>query len=98
MPEIHAARRAAAQQQVAAAGADAALITSRPNVRYLTGLASSNAAVLLPAASDQVAVLATDSRYAETAAGICQDIELVTERMIEPALATLAASRGWLTL
>ncbi len=98
MPEIHAARRAAAQQLIAAAGADAALITSRPNVRYLTGLASSNAAVLLPAASDQAAVLATDSRYAETAARVSPDIELVTERMIERALATLAASRGWLTL
>jgi Xaa-Pro aminopeptidase len=98
MPEIHAARRAAAQEQIAAAGADAALITSPPNVRYLSGLASSNAAVLLPAAADQSAVLATDSRYAETAARVCGDIELVTERMIEPALARLAASRGWLTL
>ncbi len=33
----------------ASSGADAALITARPNVRYLTGLASSNAALLLPA-------------------------------------------------
>ena len=46
--------------------ADAALITSPANVRYLTGLASSNAALLLPA--DGPGVLATDSRYAEAAA------------------------------
>ncbi len=49
MPETHAARRARAQERIAALGADAALITSPPNVRYLSGLASSNAAVLLPA-------------------------------------------------
>jgi Xaa-Pro aminopeptidase len=98
MPEIHATRRAAAQEQVAPAGADAALITSPPNVRYLTGLASSNAAVLLPADSEQPSVLATDSRYAETAARICPDVELITDRMIEPALGALAASRGWLTV
>ena len=54
------------QELIAALGADAALITSPPNVRYLTGLASSNAAVLVPAAG--AAVLATDARYAETAA------------------------------
>ena len=44
-----AARRARAQQKIAALGADAALITSPPNVRYLSGLVSSNAAILLPA-------------------------------------------------
>ena len=61
MAEIHAARRRRAREKIAGAGADAALITSGPNVRYLTGLASSNAALLLPA--DGAAVLATDSRY-----------------------------------
>ena len=50
MPEIHAARRGRAKQLVVEAGADAALITAGPNVRYLTGLASSNAALLLAAA------------------------------------------------
>ena len=60
MAEVHALRRAAAARLVAEAGADAALITHSPNVRYLTGLASSNAAVLLPAQG--TAILATDSR------------------------------------
>ena len=92
MPEIHAARRAALQQRVAALGADAALVTSGVNVRYLTGLVSSNAAVLLPA--DAPAVLATDSRYAGTAERDCPDVELVIERHVEPALVSLALGRG----
>ena len=96
MPQTQAARRSRAQRKIAALGADAALITSPPNVRYLTGLASSNAAVLLPA--DGPAVLATDSRYAEAAARDCPDLELLPERVIEPALATLAGSRGARTL
>jgi Xaa-Pro aminopeptidase len=91
MPELHAARRARAQEKIAVLGADAALITAQANVRYLTGLVSSNAAVLLPA--DGPAVLATDSRYAEAARRDCPDLELVTDRFIEPALARLAAAR-----
>jgi Xaa-Pro aminopeptidase len=96
MPDMHAARRSAARLKIAAAAADAALVTSPPNVFYLTGLASSNAAVLLPA--DGPAVLATDSRYAEAAARDCPDIELVTERLVEPGLAVLAGRRGAATL
>ncbi len=96
MPDIHAARRAALQQRVAALGADATLVTSGVNVRYLTGLVSSNAAVLLPA--DAPGVLATDSRYAGTAERDSPDLELVIERYIEPALVTLALSRGMSTI
>src|SRR5215469_1195784 len=96
MAEIHAARRSRAQQKIAESGADAALITSGPNVRYLSGLVSSNAAVLLPARGD--GVLATDSRYAEAAERDCPDIEIATERQVELALATLAAERGYGTL
>ncbi len=71
MPQIHIARLGRAQLRIAEAGVDAALITSPANVRYLTGLVSSNAAVLLPA--DGLAVLGTDSRYAETAERNCPD-------------------------
>jgi len=91
MSEIHAARRARVQAKIAALGADAALITSLVNVRYLTGLASSNAAVLLPA--DGQGILGTDSRYAPTAARDCPDLELLIDRFIEPALVGLAAAR-----
>ena len=93
MPETHEARRARAQQQIAALGADAALITSLVNVRYLSGLASSNAALLLPA--DGPAVLATDSRYAPAAARDCPDLELATERFLEPRWPAWPPTAGW---
>ncbi len=96
MAEFHAIRRVRAQQLIADSGADAALITSPPNVRYLSGLVSSNAAVLLPA--EGRAVLATDFRYAEVAERDCPDLELLVERQLEPALAALAVARGWPTL
>jgi len=96
MPEIHDARRRRAQEKIAEVGADAALITSRQNVRYLTGLASSNAAVLMPA--DGIAVLATDSRYALAAERDCPDLQLITERFIEPRLATEMTTRGLRTV
>jgi Xaa-Pro aminopeptidase len=90
--DLHAARRLRAQQAIAEAGADAALITLPANVRYLSGLVSSNAAILLPA--DGPGVLATDSRYAEAAGRDCPDLELLVERQVDIALAALAASRG----
>jgi Xaa-Pro aminopeptidase len=99
MPEIHAARRERARQKAAEAGADAALITAGPNVRYLTGLASSNAALLLLASGSGVpGVLATDSRYALAAERDCPDLELVVERFIEPRLAAEITARGLRTV
>jgi Xaa-Pro aminopeptidase len=92
MPEIHQARRRRAQEMVNELEADAVLITAGPNVRYLTGLASSNAALLLPA--DGEGILATDSRYALAAERDAPDLELLTERFIEGRLATEAARRG----
>ena len=96
MTEIHAARRDRAQQKVADSGAGAALITVPANVRYLSGLVSSNAAVLLPASGP--AVLATDSRYAEAAERDCPDLELVRDYQLDQALARLAVQRGATTL
>ncbi len=99
MPEIHQARRVRAQELVRALGADAVLVTAAPNVRYLTGLASSNAALLLPAdAADGAGVLATDSRYALAARRDAPDLELITDRSIEGKLAAEAARRGVRTL
>jgi Xaa-Pro aminopeptidase len=96
MAGIHAARRGRAQEKIAEIGADAALITSGQNVRYLTGLASSNAALLL--AADGTAVLATDSRYTLAAQRDCPDLELITERFIGPRLAAEMTSRGLRTV
>src|ERR1700759_3919245 len=93
MPEIHAARRRRAQQLIRESAADAALITAGPNVRYLTGLASSNAALLLPAEGDG-ALLATDSRYTGAARRDAPDLELLEERRIDVSLAAEAVRRG----
>jgi Xaa-Pro aminopeptidase len=92
MPEIHQARRRNAQAMVRELDADAVLITARPNVRYLTGLASSNAALLLPA--DGEGTLATDSRYTLAAERDAPDLELIGERFIESRLAAEAVRRG----
>src|SRR5882757_2137913 len=94
MPDPQRARRERIQLALAALGADAALITSPANVRYLTGLASSNAALLLPAAPASGPVLATDSRYAGTAQETCPDLDILIERSVEPALARVAAGLG----
>jgi Xaa-Pro aminopeptidase len=93
MPEMHAQRRDRLRAAVAARDADAALITNLVNVRYLTGLASSNAALLLPA--DGQAALATDARYLLTAERECADLDLVCARDAEGELADRAAGRGW---
>jgi Xaa-Pro aminopeptidase len=92
MSDIHETRRGRARQVLAAAGTDAALITNRINVRYLTGLVSSNAALLLTA--DGQAVLSTDSRYAGTAERECADVELLIERAVEVGLVMRALADG----
>jgi Xaa-Pro aminopeptidase len=96
MAQTHAARRASAQEKIVTLGADAALITSLANVRYLTGLASTNAALLLPVHGP--AVLATDSRYEQTARREAPGLELIIDRFIEPALTRLAGARGLRTV
>src|SRR5215472_17049409 len=92
MPQIHQARRRRAQGMVRELDADAVLVTAAPNVRYLTGLASSNAALLLPA--DGPGVLATDSRYALAAQRDAPDLELAVDRFIEARLAAELPRRG----
>ncbi|GAA2880439.1 Xaa-Pro peptidase family protein [Streptosporangium fragile] len=84
MTAIHARRRATLAALLPAHEVDAILVTHGVNVRYLTGLASSNAAVLVRA--DATATLATDSRYVETARRVCSDIEVVEERDVSGAL------------
>src|ERR1700681_1820563 len=92
MTQTPAPRSERRREVVAGLGADAALITSLVNVRYLTGLASSNAAFLIPA--DGPGVLATDARYALAAVRDCPDLELAVNRQVAEALAGLAAGRG----
>jgi Xaa-Pro aminopeptidase len=106
MPQMHALRRDRAAAVAKDLGAEAVLITGGVNVRYLTGLASSNAAVLVPALAGTAggpggssplagtAVLATDSRYAGTAEQVCPDVELFVERDVAGALLGRARAGG----
>lgn len=81
MSEIHARRRAALAERLET---EAVLITRLVNVRYLTGLASSNAALLV--LKDGSAVLATDARYSGTAAKVCPELELIVDRAVAGVL------------
>ena len=94
MPDARAARRQLLAGKIAGQDADAALITYLINVEYLTGLASSNAALLVTADGGQPAVLATDSRYALAAERDCPDVERLTTRDVVASLAARAASQG----
>lgn len=92
MGEAQIARRRRLAGLVAERGADAALVTRLVNVRYLTGLDSSNAALLVPA--DGPAVLCTDARYAGMVKDVCPELECVVERAVAPTLAERAAHDG----
>jgi Xaa-Pro aminopeptidase len=92
MSEIHSVRRGRLAEAVAGRDATAALITDLINVRYLTGLPSSNATLLVHA--DGTSVLCTDGRYAGMAASICPELELVVERLSAKALTERADSAG----
>ena len=71
---------------------DACLVTNPVNLRYLTGFTGSNGAVLVRA--DGSAVLATDGRYAEQAAGESPDVEILVTRDIAGELVRRAADDG----
>jgi Xaa-Pro aminopeptidase len=92
MPEIHTVRRDRLTEAIAGRDAEAALITDLVNVRYLTGLSSSNAALLVHA--DGTSVLCTDGRYAGIAGSTCPELELIVERLAARELAARAAAGG----
>ncbi|WP_336209103.1 M24 family metallopeptidase [Nonomuraea sp. LPB2021202275-12-8] len=86
-------RRARLAAMLPAHEVDAMLVTSSVNVRYLTGLASSNAAVLVRA--DGSALLVTDNRYIDKTHGL--DVKAVeatdvASRLAAPGVGIEAAS------
>lgn len=88
----HAARRTRLAAALLSRDVDACLVTKGVNVVYLTGVSSSNAALLVR--SDSSAVLATDDRYAEAARAACADVEVVTTRAVASTLAGRFAAEG----
>ncbi|MFG1875764.1 M24 family metallopeptidase [Sphaerisporangium sp. NPDC049003] len=92
MSVIHESRRARLAALLAEHDVDALLVTRGVNVRYLTGLVSSNAAVLVR--DDASAVLATDSRYIESARRVCAEVEVVEDRDVVGGLVKMAERPG----
>ncbi|GGK98066.1 X-Pro dipeptidase [Sphaerisporangium melleum] len=88
MTDIYQPRRARVAALLGEEGVGELLVTRGVNVRYLTGLASSNAAMLVRV--DGSAVLATDSRYIETARRDIGGVEIVEARDVEATLVELA--------
>ncbi len=88
MSASHQARRQGLLELTRVAGAEAALVTTLLNVRYLTGFTGSNAALLV---TDGHAVLATDGRYTTQAVQQSPDVELLMQRECAGALVELAA-------
>ncbi|MFI7223729.1 M24 family metallopeptidase [Nonomuraea angiospora] len=90
------ARRARLAGLLPAREVPALLVTSPVNVRYLTGLVSSNAAVLVRA--DGTALLATDNRYIEAARTL--DVPSVEAYDVESALVEAGAGieAAWMSV
>jgi Xaa-Pro aminopeptidase len=76
-PEKHAERRRRAAAALAGLSADALLVTSLPNLRYLTGFSGSAAMLLL---QPEKGTLITDSRYVLQAESEARGLELVRTR------------------
>lgn len=93
MPEVHARRRAEAWTHLrdACPEATALLVTSLPNVRYLTGFTGSNAVLLL---QDESSVLGTDGRYAVQVAEQSPDLPAHLDRVTVPAVVRLWLAEG----
>lgn len=70
------------------------LVSDLVNVRYLAGFTGSNAALLVYAADDARAALATDGRYRTQAEHQAPDLRLEIERACGPHLTKLAAAEG----
>ena len=75
---------------------DAILVTKLVNVRYLTGFTGSHGAVLVDREGN--AVLATDGRYREQAAGEAPDIAIQITRTVATDLVRSASTRRLLRL
>ena len=93
MPEIHQRRREVAWERLVqdCPEATALLVTSRANVRYLTGFTGSNAVLLLRQDSG---LLGTDGRYAVQVAEQAPDLPVHLDRATVPALATQWQTSG----
>lgn len=70
------------------------LITSLPNVAYLTGFLGSNAVLALHAADPEQDLLGTDGRYAEQVRDQAPGLATVIDRSTLPAIVSVVAHRS----
>jgi Xaa-Pro aminopeptidase len=101
----HELRRRSLADRLHEVGVDAFLVTSLPNVRYLTGFTGSNAQVIV---RDAGAVFFTDGRYTEQARREAPDVERITypsgfgavlaDRLVDEGVARLGVEAGNVTL
>mgnify|MGYP006267963105 CR=1 FL=1 len=70
------------------------LVTSLPNIRYLTGFSGSNAALFISAHDPADDVIATDGRYTEQVAEQCPDLPMLIDRATLAHLADSIARHG----
>lgn len=82
-PVSHAYRRERLAR-VLPADVDVLLVTSAPNVRYLSGFSGSNGALIV--GRDGHGILATDSRYLIQAGAQAPDVDTIEARAVGPAL------------
>lgn len=94
MPDRHAGRRERLLKSLAETEADAVLVTSEVNVRYLTGFTGDSTYLLL---SPKAARLISDSRYstqiAEECPGLDAHIRTQKTKMVDSVAEVLAAAR-----
>ena len=79
--EIHLARHARLRDSLRAASLDALVITSLPNIAYLTGLFASSAAVVV--GSDELRLI-VDGRYLGTASARQSDLPALSLTLVPP--------------
>ncbi|HVW79679.1 MAG TPA: Xaa-Pro peptidase family protein [Mycobacteriales bacterium] len=87
-----AARRSALAAALGGSSYDALLVTSRENIRYLSGFTGSNGGLLVTSGGE--CVLATDGRYLTQAAREAADLECLEARSVLVTLVERAAARG----
>ena len=90
MSDTFPARRDRLRDRLRAADLDAALISRLVNVRYLTGFAGSNGALLVGA--DGTDLLCTDGRYRLQAAKQAPDLDVLLDRASAAGLAARAGT------
>lgn len=89
-----ASRRERLRALLAKSPADGMLVTSLPNIRYLTGFSGSNAVLFVSGSDRDDDVLGTDGRYAEQVGRESADLPVILDRSTLSAVSRQLAGHG----